>query len=164
MPALLYQQEVEDEIDKALCNGTLPLTLWLMSPLAIANSLPLSSSNIYAGDRLARWQIQRMEFNALINYSPFTIAHDNDEHYTGYHTFRVKARRGKYWAASMDAVYYLSSQVKVLTALSWENYRQNRGQIQGINYVAQSYNYSEKEGGGLSHKNYSLTAGLQYHS
>ncbi|WP_418304126.1 hypothetical protein [Pantoea alhagi] len=35
--------------------------------------------------------------------------------------------------------------------------------MQIIDYDQQTYNYSKKGGGGLSHKNYSLTAGLQYH-
>ncbi|MGD8202885.1 omptin family outer membrane protease [Pantoea sp. FN0305] len=110
-----------------------------------------------------QYRYKKLELNALIKYSPFTNAHDNDEHYTDYNTFRVKTRRSDYWAASMDAGYYLSPQLKVLAALSWEDYRQSRGQMQIIDYDQQTYDYSEKGGGGVSHKNYSLTAGLQYH-
>lgn len=109
-----------------------------------------------------QYRYQNIEFNALIKYSPYTSAHDNDEHYTGYDTFRLKTRNGVYWAASMDAGYYLSPQLKVLTALSWEAYRQKRGQIELHNYAEQRYDYSPPDAGGLSHKNYSLTAGVQY--
>ncbi|ARJ42978.1 hypothetical protein B1H58_13715 [Pantoea alhagi] len=57
----------------------------------------------------------------------------------------------------------LSADKDQLAALNWEDYRQSRGQMQIIDYDQQTYNYSKKGGGGLSHKNYSLTAGLQYH-
>lgn len=109
-----------------------------------------------------QYRYKKIELNALVKYSPLTTAHDNDEHYTSADTFRVKTRRGDYWSASMDAGYYLTPQVKVLTAFNWEVYRQNRGQIQWINYDDHISESSDKNDGGLSHKNYSITAGLQY--
>ena len=108
------------------------------------------------------WRYRNVEFNALLKYSPWVEAKDNDEHYMRDLTFREKTSNSSYYSASVDAGYYVTPDAKVFTEFTWSRYSQGKGGTHIIDRVSGESEYEAGNAAGLENKNYSLTAGLQY--
>ncbi|MBF0693370.1 omptin family outer membrane protease [Providencia alcalifaciens] len=108
------------------------------------------------------YRYRDIEFNALLKFSPWVEARDNDEHYMNNRTFREKTSGSNYYSTSVDVGYYITPNAKVFTEFTWNKYSQGKGGMQVIDPVIGS-RYVGGDAAGIENKNYSLTAGLQYH-
>lgn len=109
-----------------------------------------------------QYRINDFEFNALFKFSDWVRAHDNDEHYMRDLTFREKTTNSRYYGTSVDAGYYVTPDAKVFAEFTYSKYEESKGSTQIID---RSSGDSESIGGdaaGISNKNYTITAGLQY--
>lgn len=109
-----------------------------------------------------QYRINDFEFNALFKFSDWVRAHDNDEHYMRDLTFREKTSSSRYYGASIDAGYYVTPQVKIFTEFTWSSYEEGKGGTQMIDTTSGESSYIGGDAAGISNKNYSVTAGLQY--
>jgi plasminogen activator len=100
--------------------------------------------------------------NALLKFSPWVEAKDNDEHYMRDLTFREKAGGSNYYSALVDVGYYVTSNAKVFTEFTWSKYSQDKGGTEIIDRVSGESGHLGDDAAGIENKNYSLTAGLQY--
>ncbi|MBG6246089.1 hypothetical protein CS369_17340 [Candidatus Symbiopectobacterium sp. 'North America'] len=105
---------------------------------------------------------QNFELSALAKYSPWVKARDNDEHYFRQLTFRDEGNYGRYYSVLVDIGYYLTSCVKVFTALSWNKYDESRGGTQIIDQVSGEQGYIGGHASGITNEYYMVTAGLTY--
>lgn len=108
------------------------------------------------------YRYRDIEFNALLKFSPWVEARDNDEHYRRHLTFRDNTSRSNYYSASVDAGYYITPDTKVFTEFTWSKYSQGKGGAQVIDRVSGESGYVGGDVAGIENKNYSLAAGLQY--
>lgn len=102
------------------------------------------------------------EFNALLKFSPWVEAKDNDEHYMRNLSFSEKTSGSNYYSASVDVGYYVTPNVKVFTEFTWNKYSQGKGGMQIIDHDSGESSYEGGDAAGIENKNYSFTAGLQY--
>lgn len=108
------------------------------------------------------YRFHDFELNALLKFSPWVVAKDNDEHYLTEVTFREKTNESKYYSASIDLGYYLTPNAKVFTEITWNKYSQGKGDTNLFDHDSgQSYYYGG-DAAGIENSNYSVTAGLQY--
>lgn len=108
------------------------------------------------------YQYGNFEFNALLKFSPWVEAKDNDEHYMRNLTFYEKTNGSHYYSASIYLGYDITRNTKFITEFTWNRYSQGKG---GTHIIDRTNSYSDYEGGnaaGIENKNYSMTAGLQY--
>lgn len=108
------------------------------------------------------YRYSNFEFNALLKFSPWVEASDNDEHYLRELTFREKTAGSNYYSASVDVGYYVTPNAKVFTEFTWSKYSQGKGGAQLLDRESGETTYAGGDAAGLENKNYSLTAGLQY--
>ena len=108
------------------------------------------------------YRYRDIEFNALLKFSPWVEAKDNDEHYKRDLTFREKTKGSNYYSASLDVGYYITPNTKVFTEFTWSKYSQGKGGTQIINNLSGESSYDGGNSAGIENKNYSFTAGLQY--
>ncbi|WP_324724277.1 omptin family outer membrane protease [Lelliottia sp. JS-SCA-14] len=109
-----------------------------------------------------QYRFNDIELNALFKFSDWVRAHDNDEHYMRDLTFREKTSNSRYYGASVDAGYYVTPHAKVFAEFAYSNYQEGKG---GTQIIDNNSGESESIGGdaaGISNKNYTITAGLQY--
>ena len=108
------------------------------------------------------YRYQNIELNVLLKFSPWVRARDNDEHYLRELTFRDNADDARYYSASLDIGYYLTSHGKVFTAVSWNKYQEGKGGTQIIDNQSGEEAFEGGDAAGISNKNYNVTVGLQY--
>lgn len=108
------------------------------------------------------YRYRDIEFNALLKFSPWVEAKDNDEHYMRDLTFREKTSGSNYYSASVDVGYYVTPNAKVFTEFTWSKYSQGKGGTEIIDRVSGESGHLGGDAAGIENKNYSLTAGLQY--
>ncbi|NMP27521.1 omptin family outer membrane protease [Rahnella sp. SAP-1] len=108
------------------------------------------------------YRYRNFEFNALLKFSAWVQAKDNDEHYRRSLTFRENTYRSRYYSVTLDAGYYVTPNAKVFTELSLSQYTQGKGGIHMINQQSGESQYLGGDAAGIANKNYSITAGLQY--
>lgn len=109
-----------------------------------------------------QYRINNIEFNALLKYSPWVQAKDNDEHYARDLTFREKTRNSDFYGASLDAGYYVTPKAKVFTALSYNRYSEGKGASQMIDNTNNHHIEQGGDAAGIANKNYSVTLGVAY--
>lgn len=108
------------------------------------------------------YRYRDFEFNALLKFSSWVEAKDNDEHYMRNLSFSEKNSGSNYYSASVDVGYYVTNNVKVFTEFTWNKYSQGKGGMQIIDHQSGKSDYEGGDAAGLENKNYSFTAGLQY--
>lgn len=111
---------------------------------------------------VGRYRIDDFEFNAMFKYSDWARAHDNDEHYMRTLTVRDKANDLRYYGASLDAGYFITPNAKVFTELTYSKYGEGKGGTERTDYSTGTSFYRDGNATGISNRNYTLTAGLQY--
>lgn len=70
------------------------------------------------------YRYRYLEFNALLKFSPWVEARDNDEHYMRDLTFHEKTSGSDYYSTSVDVGYYFTPNAKVFTEFTWIRYSQ----------------------------------------
>jgi len=108
------------------------------------------------------YRYRDLEVNALLKFSPWVEARDNDEHYMRNLSFYEKTSGSRYYSASMDVGYYITPHTKLFTEFTWSKYTQGKGGAEVIDRESGESNYSGGNSAGLENRNVSLTAGLQY--
>lgn len=109
-----------------------------------------------------QYRLSNFDVNAVLKFSDWVRAHDNDEHYMRELTFREKTTRSRYYGASVDAGYYVTANARVFAELTYSKYEENKGSTQLTdNASGESYSV-EGDAAGIANKNYTITAGLQY--
>lgn len=136
-----------------------------------------STGNFTAGERVAgysqrfsmpyiglagQYRMSDFELNAVFKFSDWVQAHDNDEHYMRELTFREKTTRSRYYGASVDAGYYVTPDARVFAELAYSKFEEGKGSTQVIDNVSGDSYSIEGDAAGISNKNYTITAGLQY--
>ncbi|ECZ1833710.1 omptin family outer membrane protease [Salmonella enterica] len=111
-----------------------------------------------AGD----YRINDFECNVLFKYSDWVNAHDNDEHYMRKLTFREKTENSRYYGASIDAGYYITSNAKIFAEFAYSKYEEGKGGTQIIDKTSGDTAYFGGDAAGIANNNYTVTAGLQY--
>lgn len=111
---------------------------------------------------VGQYRINNVEFNALFKFSDWVRAHDNDEHYMRDLTFREKTTNSRYYGASIDAGYYVTPQAKVFAEFAYSSYEEGKGGTQMIDTTRGESDSIGGDAAGISNRNYTLTAGLQY--
>ncbi|EBI9371193.1 omptin family outer membrane protease PgtE [Salmonella enterica] len=111
-----------------------------------------------AGD----YRINDFECNVLFKYSDWVNAHDNDEHYMRKLTFREKTENSRYYGASIDAGYYITSNAKIFAEFAYSKYEEGKGGTQIIDKTSGYTAYFGGDAAGIANNNYTVTAGLQY--
>ncbi|ECD5489058.1 omptin family outer membrane protease [Salmonella enterica subsp. enterica serovar Brijbhumi] len=109
-----------------------------------------------------QYRINDFEFNALFKFSDWVRAHDNDEHYMRDLTFREKTINSRYYGTSFDAGYYVTPNAKVFAEFTYSKYGEGKGGTQIINTQNGESTSTGGDTAGISNKNYTVTAGLQY--
>lgn len=109
-----------------------------------------------------QYRINKIEFNALMKYSPWVQAKDNDEHYLRDLTFREKSHNSDYYGASADVGYYVTPNAKVFTAISYNRYSEGKGGTQIIDNSNNRHSEIAGDAAGIANKNYSIEMGLAY--
>ncbi|MDI3360573.1 omptin family outer membrane protease [Lelliottia sp. V89_10] len=109
-----------------------------------------------------QYRFNDIELNALFKFSDWVRAHDNDEHYMRDLTFREKTSNSRYYGASVDAGYYVTSHAKVFAEFAYSNYQEGKGGTQIIDNNSGESGSIGGDAAGISNKNYTITAGLQY--
>ncbi|EJL88165.1 MULTISPECIES: omptin family outer membrane protease [unclassified Pantoea] len=111
---------------------------------------------------VGRYRINDFEFNALFKFSDWVRAHDNDEHYMRDLTFREKTSNSRYYGATVDAGYYVTTNAKVFAEFSYSKYEEGKGGTQVIDTTSGQSASFGGDAAGISNKNYTVTVGLQY--
>ncbi|MGR4049735.1 omptin family outer membrane protease [Kosakonia cowanii] len=109
-----------------------------------------------------QYRIDNFEFNALLKFSDWVRAHDNDEHYMRDLTFREKTSNSRYYGASLDAGYYVTPHAKVFAEFTYSKYKEGKGGTQIIDTNSGESEFIGGDAAGIANKNYTITAGLQY--
>lgn len=109
-----------------------------------------------------QYRIDNFEFNALLKFSDWVRAHDNDEHYMRDLTFREKTSNSRYYGASLDAGYYVTPHAKVFAEFTYSKYKEGKGGTQIIETNSGESEFIGGDAAGIANKNYTITAGLQY--
>jgi plasminogen activator len=109
-----------------------------------------------------QYRFNDFEVNALFKFSDWVRAHDNDEHYMRDLTFREKTSNSRYYGASIDAGYYVTPHAKVFAEFAYSSYEEGKGGTQIIDNNSGESGSIGGDAAGISNKNYTLTAGLQY--
>lgn len=109
-----------------------------------------------------QYRINDFEFNAVFKFSDWVRAHDNDEHYMRDLTFREKTTRSRYYGTSVDAGYYVTPNARVFAEFTYSKYHEGKGSSQIIDRAGDDSDFIEGDAAGISNKNYTVTAGLQY--
>lgn len=109
-----------------------------------------------------QYRFNDVELNALFKFSDWVRAHDNDEHYMRDLTFREKTSNSRYYGASVDAGYYVTPHAKVFAEFAYSNYQEGKGGTQIIDNTSGESGSIGGDAAGISNKNYTITAGLQY--
>ncbi|WP_413742967.1 omptin family outer membrane protease [Sodalis sp. RH15] len=108
------------------------------------------------------YRYQKAEFNALLKFSPWVSAKDNDEHYLRQATFRHKANNSHYYSAAVDAGYYVTPNAKIFVELSFNKYEQKIGYLTKTSTSSVEKNYSGNNSAGMKNRHYTASAGVQY--
>lgn len=108
------------------------------------------------------YRINDFELNALLKFSDWVRAHDNDEHYMRNLTFRERSTKSRYYGTSVDAGYYITPNTKVFTEFTYSKYKEGKSGTQIIDTSSGESTYLSGDAAGISNKNYTITAGLQY--
>lgn len=108
------------------------------------------------------YRYRDVEFNALLKFSSWVKAKDNDEHYMRGLTFLEKNSGSNFYSASVNVGYYVTANAKVFTEFTWNKYSQGKGGTQMIDHESGKSIHESGDAAGLENKNYSLIAGLQY--
>ena len=109
-----------------------------------------------------QYRFNDFEFNALFKFSDWVRAHDNDEHYMRDLTFREKTTDSRYYGASVDAGYYVTPHAKVFAEFTYSSYEEGKGGTQIIDTNTGESGSIGGDAAGISNRNYTITAGLQY--
>ncbi|HCI8579340.1 TPA: omptin family outer membrane protease [Enterobacter cloacae] len=109
-----------------------------------------------------QYRFNDFEFNALFKFSDWVRAHDNDEHYMRDLTFREKTSDSRYYGASVDAGYYVTPNAKVFAEFTYSIYEEGKGGTQIIDTNTGESGSIGGDAAGISNRNYTITAGLQY--
>lgn len=109
-----------------------------------------------------QYRFNDFEVNALFKFSDWVRAHDNDEHYMRDLTFREKTSNSRYYGTSIDAGYYVTPHAKVFAEFAYSSYEEGKGGTQIIDNNSGESGSIGGDAAGISNKNYTLTAGLQY--
>lgn len=109
-----------------------------------------------------QYRFNDFEFNALFKFSDWVRAHDNDEHYMRDLTFREKTSDSRYYGASVDAGYYVTPNAKVFAEFTYSSYEEGKGGTQIIDTNTGESGSIGGDAAGISNRNYTITAGLQY--
>lgn len=105
---------------------------------------------------------QNFEFNALLKFSPWVTAKDNDEHYLRDITFHEKTNNSRYYSATIDAGYYVTPNAKIYTELSLSKYEEGKGGSEIINRTTGEKAYLGGDAAGIENMNYTVSVGMQY--
>lgn len=108
---------------------------------------------------IGKYAINDFEFNALMKYSHWVDAKDNDNHYLTGATSATNTSSAELWAGQINAGYWVTSQAKVFTEADYTYYPNKRGTIE--QWDNDGYQ-SASGGGGIQNRNWTITAGLQY--
>ncbi|CNI45645.1 outer membrane protease [Yersinia frederiksenii] len=108
------------------------------------------------------YRYQDFEFNALLKFSPWVTAKDNDEHYARNLTFHDKSNNSRYYSATVDAGYYVTPNAKVYTELSLSKYEEGKGGSEIIDRTTGNKGYVGGDAAGIENMNYTVSVGMQY--
>lgn len=103
-----------------------------------------------------------VELTALLKYSPWVRAKDNDEHYLRDLTFHEKGTLSDYYSATLAAGYYLTPSAKIYLEANYSVYDTANADTTVIYRETSDQEHYSGDVAGISNKSYSLTAGLQY--
>lgn len=109
-----------------------------------------------------QYRINNFEFNALFKYSDWVTARDNDEHYLRGLNFREKTKKSRYYGIAIDGGYYITRNARVFAEFAYSKYKEGKGGTEIIDYSDGSAEFAEGNAAGISNKNKTITAGLQY--
>lgn len=109
-----------------------------------------------------RYQYRNFEFGSLLKFSPWVQARDNDEHYLRNITFRDNAKNTRYYSASVDAGYYITTNTKIFTEFSWSRFSEGKGAMELIDHDSGKNSTFGGESAGIENNNYTISAGIQY--
>lgn len=110
-----------------------------------------------------QYRVSDVEFNALLKYSAWAKARDNDEHYLRQLTFRDRSNRSGYYSLQVDAGYYVRPNTKIYTELSYNRYQEGKGGTETINNNTRVIQRVEGDVAGIANTHYTATVGLQYY-
>ncbi|MCW8386929.1 omptin family outer membrane protease [Fluoribacter dumoffii] len=108
-----------------------------------------------------KYFINNFEFNALLKYSNWVSARDHDEHYARQLTFKDQGNHFGYYAATLNAGYFVTRGAKIFVEGSYNHFSNGHADTEIINKFSGAHGY-ESDSAGLSNKNYSLALGMQY--
>nr|WP_159466556.1 omptin family outer membrane protease [Scandinavium goeteborgense] len=108
---------------------------------------------------IGKYAINDFEFNALMKYSHWVDAKDNDNHYLTGATSATNTSSAELWAGQINAGYWVTPQAKVFTEADYTYYPNKKGKIE--QWDNDGYQ-SASSGGGIQNRNWTITAGLQY--
>ncbi|XBS71685.1 omptin family outer membrane protease [Acerihabitans sp. KWT182] len=108
------------------------------------------------------YRYQNIEFNALLKFSQWVMAKDNDEHYRRNLTFRHQSGGSNYYSAAVDAGYYLTPNAKVFAELAMNKYEENKGSYHKTDNISGKDTYFSGNSSGLKNAYYTVSAGVQY--
>jgi plasminogen activator len=110
----------------------------------------------------AMYRYKDLEFNALLKYSPWVNATDNDDHYLRATTFKDTVKDSEYYGAIANVGYYITPNVKLFTEWSWSKVSGGQGGTQQINDINGVVTQEAGDPAGMANRAYSLSVGLQY--
>lgn len=108
------------------------------------------------------YRYRDVELNALLKFSPWVHAEDNDEHYMRSLTFREKTHHSRYYSTAVDMGYYMTPAVMLFVGFTWNKYTIGKGSTQILDHRT-GLSYSELgEVAGIQNSNYSVNTGVRY--
>lgn len=110
----------------------------------------------YIGSKI-QYKYKNWEFNALLKYSPWVLAMDNDEHYLRQLNFIEKTHSSEYYSARANLGYYITPQMKFFSEWIWNKYTLGKGRttVNGISLSCSSC-------AGIENRNYQIVFGIAY--
>jgi outer membrane protease len=108
---------------------------------------------------VGNYTVNDFELNALMKYSHWVRAKDNDNHYLTGATSATNTGSGELWVGQLNAGYWVTPNAKVFTEATYTFYPNKRG---GIEQWDSTGYQSETNGGGIQNRNWTITAGVQY--
>ncbi len=110
-----------------------------------------------------KYVIDKFEFGALLKFSEWVDARAHDEHYLRRLTTKSRGSNAEYYAATLDAGYYIARHAKIFAEGNYNLYSQAIGDGEAISRDSgrrdDSFNDTVF---GTRHKNYAFSFGLQY--
>ena len=110
----------------------------------------------YIGSKI-QYKYKNWEFNALLKYSPWVLAMDNDEHYLRQLNFIEKTHNSEYYSVRTNLGYYITPQMKFFSEWIWNKYTQGKGRT-NVNGIPLNCSNCA----GIENRNYQFLFGIAY--